>query len=677
MSRFLEWLQGLAQGTRASIMYKALIGPLVMLLFMIGIGVFTITQLSGVEGRMRYVADDLTPATAAATDLMRAMYQERVTTQAFVADSTEDNRVAWERSHEATLRIVERAQADFAGTAHEAEFVEAVEVHGRYAETFRDEVAPTLLAVAERRDTVLEPTSDAVRDRVVIVMEGAYGVNATNIGETAASLVHAIMAVQVALDYYLRTGNGERELRDAVDHVTDRLQVLDSSIGPMDHDFLLQHFAQRVAGEVEEAIDGWVDYTVALDVVIAQHRRAMDAIHNRLNILGPVMTDEAQDLQSAIFAELDELSAETSRETARALVLVGASIIVGGLIALLVSVAVTRGVIRPLIVTNRNIDEMLNEIEAGQGDLTRRLPVSSRDEVGQLATNFNRFVETLQNVVRNITDETNQVATAAEELSAVTSQTSAGVQRQNLETDQVATAMNEMTATVQEIARNAAEASHAAADADQSAGEGRRVVEATVASIERLVELMETGGQSVDRLNADVDSITTIIDVIHEVAEQTNLLALNAAIEAARAGDQGRGFAVVADEVRNLAQKTQESTHRIQELIETLQTGAKSAVSVIGQGREQGRSTVEYAGEAGEALARIDTKVQAIRDMNAQIASAAEEQTAVSNDISESIERIRDVAMETAGGAEQTASSSEELARLGERVKQLVGQFRV
>ncbi|MCH8506956.1 MAG: methyl-accepting chemotaxis protein, partial [Ectothiorhodospiraceae bacterium] len=192
-----------------------------------------------------------------------------------------------------------------------------------------------------------------------------------------------------------------------------------------------------------------------------------------------------------------------------------------------------------------------------------------------------------------------------------------------------------------------------------------------------LVEAVQDGQKTVNQLDKDSDAITEVIDVITGIAEQTNLLALNAAIEAARAGQEGRGFAVVASEVRELAAKTQESTGKIRALIENLQKGSRSAVSVMGQSAERGNQTVTSAAEAGAALERIEEQVRVINDMNAQIASAAEEQTAVSNDISQSVERIRGVSDESAQGADQTARASEDLARLSERLNKLVNQFRI
>ncbi len=230
---------------------------------------------------------------------------------------------------------------------------------------------------------------------------------------------------------------------------------------------------------------------------------------------------------------------------------------------------------------------------------------------------------------------------------------------------------------MQEVARNASSASQAAQEADGEAGNGKQVVSASIDAINALAGEVEKAAEVIDKLETDSENISKVLDVIKGIAEQTNLLALNAAIEAARAGEQGRGFAVVADEVRTLASRTQQSTEEIHEIIERLQADAESAVQVMNTGRGQAQSSVEQAAHAGESLERIAKAVTTISDMNAQIASAAEEQTAVAEEINRNIVGITQAGQESAQGAQQTATSSEELAKLAARLQGLVSQFRV
>ncbi|VAW74300.1 Methyl-accepting chemotaxis sensor/transducer protein [hydrothermal vent metagenome] len=353
---------------------------------------------------------------------------------------------------------------------------------------------------------------------------------------------------------------------------------------------------------------------------------------------------------------------------------------VGLLISILVItvVALTGFAISGMVSKNiLGVVSSLEDMAQGDGDLTQRLPAHGNDEIGQLVNSFNSFVGKLQGLIGGIAGSIAQLSSAAEEMSAVSAESNSSVSKQQSETEQVATAMNEMTATVQEVARNATQASESAHNASSEADDGRRVVDETIASINALADEVETAAVTIQKLENDSETIGSVLDVIRGISEQTNLLALNAAIEAARAGEQGRGFAVVADEVRTLASRTQESTLEIQSMIESLQTGAAQAVSVMEQGRNQARVSVDNAARAGESLRAITGSVTTISDMNTQIASAAEEQSAVAEEIDRNITNIRQLGDQTASGATQTASSSQEMAQLAVQLQTLVGQFKV
>ncbi|WP_371924702.1 methyl-accepting chemotaxis protein [Pseudomonas sp. R5(2019)] len=237
--------------------------------------------------------------------------------------------------------------------------------------------------------------------------------------------------------------------------------------------------------------------------------------------------------------------------------------------------------------------------------------------------------------------------------------------------------MNEMTATVQEVARNAEEASEAAVAADQQAREGDKVVSEAIRQIERLAAEVGHSTDAMNQLKQESGKIGSVLDVIKSVAEQTNLLALNAAIEAARAGEAGRGFAVVADEVRSLAQRTQKSTEEIEELIAGLQHGTQQVASAMDSSRELTDSSVDLTRRAGTALETITQTVSAIQAMNQQIAAAAEQQSSVAEEVNRSVMNVRDISDQTAAASEETAASSVELARLGTHLQGLVGRFRI
>ncbi|GLH36969.1 methyl-accepting chemotaxis protein [Pseudomonas moraviensis] len=338
---------------------------------------------------------------------------------------------------------------------------------------------------------------------------------------------------------------------------------------------------------------------------------------------------------------------------------------------LLAAWIITRQIIIPLTQTLKVAERV------AAGDLTHNLVSLRRDELGQLQRSMQSMTQGLRELIGGISDGVTQIASAAEELSAVTEQTSAGVNNQKVETDQVATAMNEMAATVQEVARNAEEASEAAVAADQQAREGDKVVGEAIAQIERLAIEVGHSTEAMGELKRESDKIGSVLDVIKSVAQQTNLLALNAAIEAARAGEAGRGFAVVADEVRSLAQRTQKSTEEIEELIVGLQNGTQQVATIMDNSRSLTDSSVELTRRAGGSLESITRTVSAIQAMNQQIAAAAEQQSAVAEEINRSVLNVRDVSDQTSAASEETAASSVELARLGTHLQMLVGRFKV
>ncbi|MDZ5604155.1 methyl-accepting chemotaxis protein [Pseudomonas sp. RP23018S] len=351
------------------------------------------------------------------------------------------------------------------------------------------------------------------------------------------------------------------------------------------------------------------------------------------------------------------------------------------LLAISTAVAILLGILAAWVITRQITVPLQQTLSAAErvaaGDLSQQLQVDRRDELGQLQASMQHMTQGLRQLIGGIGDGVTQIASAAEELSAVTGQTSAGVNSQKVETDQVATAMNEMAATVQEVARNAEQASEAAVMADQQAREGDHVVAEAIAQIERLASEVNNSSDAMSELKQDSDKIGTVLDVIKSVAQQTNLLALNAAIEAARAGEAGRGFAVVADEVRSLAQRTQQSTEEIEELIANLQLGTQRVAGVMDASRGLTDSSVELTRRAGGSLSTITRTVSSIQAMNQQIATAAEQQSAVAEEINRSVMNVRDISDQTAAASEQTASSSVELARLGSHLQGLVARFRL
>ncbi|KAB0567141.1 methyl-accepting chemotaxis protein [Pseudomonas palleroniana] len=414
---------------------------------------------------------------------------------------------------------------------------------------------------------------------------------------------------------------------------------------------------------------------------VGEVRYDIDKEHGHIELLLPFnigQTDARWTLMlqlplSAVMADSNALQSDLQAQRKAdifGMAMVG--LVIAGL-GLLVIWLVGHGIARPL----KQMVAMLNDIAQGEGDLTRRLSSDRADELGAIASGFNTFLIKLQGMITQVVSSVQKVSDSSEHTADIAIRTNQGVHKQMVEIDQVATAVHEMTATAQDVARNATQAAQAASHADQAASQGMRIVRDTSSSIGALAEEIGKAVGVVQTLAKDSENINAILTAIRGIAEQTNLLALNAAIEAARAGEQGRGFAVVADEVRNLAQKTQKATEEIQAMIQQLQQGTRDVVRVMEDSQNRTDESVQHAAKAAEALETITQAVSVINDMNTQIASAAEEQSAVAEDINRNVINIGQVANEVAGGADESSTASADLTKLAEQQRRLINQFKV
>lgn len=398
---------------------------------------------------------------------------------------------------------------------------------------------------------------------------------------------------------------------------------------------------------------------------VAEQEHRLEVIQQQANtLISQIKADAVQEMLGARDA------GRSSGESALVwlITIAIAANVIGVLLGTLVSESIT--------VPIRRLITMLKDIAEGEGDLTRRLDDTRRDELGEVGHWFNQFIGKVSDIVQQVNQATVQVATQAEQLSAITGQTSKGMDRQHSQTDQLSAAMAEMAATIQEIAHHAEQAASASSSADENASQGNQNVQHAVQSVNQLAtQISDTSGQ-LQQLDRHTQEIGNILNVIKDIADQTNLLALNAAIEAARAGESGRGFAVVADEVRVLAKRTDDSTAEIHTQIERLQLVAHDAVVSMEEGLRRAGASADLATQAGDELNGVIREFDEINSMNMQIATASEQQISVSEEINHNLHTINDITAQTTASASETADSSAELSRLAVTLKDLVGRFR-
>lgn len=396
---------------------------------------------------------------------------------------------------------------------------------------------------------------------------------------------------------------------------------------------------------------------------------AMEILNGEINKHSEELMAGLNDLIKVNRDGASAAAAESASVYESSIILTSVAIGIAMLITMVLAILFTRSITVPL-------DQAVQAAEAvAHGDLTKDINILGNDEPARLLRALKNMQGKLRETILSISQSSSQLASAAEELNAVTEDSTRGLHQQNSEIEQAATAVNEMTAAVDEVARNAVATSEASRDSERTAKRGREQVINTVSAIDSLAADVTGTAVQVEELASKVNEIGRVLDVIRAIADQTNLLALNAAIEAARAGEAGRGFAVVADEVRALAHRTQQSTQEIEQMISGVQQGAGRAVSAMQSSNERARSTLDVAKAAGEALDEISEAISLISERNLVIASASEEQAQVSREVDRNLVNIRDLSVQTSAGANQTSAASRELSSLAVDLNALVTRF--
>jgi len=495
---------------------------------------------------------------------------------------------------------------------------------------------------------------------------------AVSLGERIETLLNAM--VSSAFEYRdiedpQATSIVESEINNAFKEIESSIQDIKSE--------LVNNKASDIAEDLTSAFDEVTNLISSNDSIFDNKQTQLDALaqatiklaaaDNDINLAHEILAKQVDLADETTVSAGNLVQEKVSTGTTQTIIIMLFSIVSAIGIAWFTLISITRPLAR--------VNEMLNIVASG--DLSHKLDESGNDEFAQLSRNCNLLIDSLRNLIQGIVSRSTQLATAAEQTSAVTAQGTSAIEEQRAQVEQAASATTEMSSTSQTVLSSANDALSEIKQADDEAERVKGISARNRQTIELLANEVEDASQVINQLQQDSASIGGILDVIRGIADQTNLLALNAAIEAARAGEQGRGFAVVADEVRTLASRTQESTQEIQTMIVALQSGAEKAVSVMDTGKKQAANCVEQSGEADKALETITHAVHEAYDRSTQIATAAGEQSAVAHEISTNLESIVAIAEQTTSGSQQTAASSNEVAKLAEELQQSVQEFKL
>ena len=435
------------------------------------------------------------------------------------------------------------------------------------------------------------------------------------------------------------------EVGDEVGDISERLKR-EALINIIDSSIRMEAFSQNISDEAVKVTN--LDEFIKEQVQISQFT-----------------SDKSTEIKTQAEQALGEINLQKS--------IIVSALIGLAVLSILSVVVIVRAAILPI---NKTV-LLIQDIADGEGDLTQRLKVEGKDEMALIAGAFNRFVEKMQLLVVGVTESTRELSDAAEHTYQAMTEGSSAIQRQQLEIEQIATAINEMNATSQDVARNAVAAATTTTDVNEHANLGKTVVNNARNSVSTLAADIEGAVGVINSLSEKSVNINSVVTVIRSISEQTNLLALNAAIEAARAGEQGRGFAVVADEVRALAAKAGSSTSDIQAMTEEIQALTSRAVAVMQTSQTSSSNTMADADAASESLNAITESILTIADMNTQIASAAEEQTEVTDEINQRIIQVNELSQQTSSGVSNTVLTCEELNKISDRLSQQLAQFKV
>jgi len=653
---------------RLGVSGKLLIAPVFILLLFALVTFYSIREFQSLDARMDTVARDLAPETAVATGVLINLYTMRLRVFDYYATGNEDILARFEQLETDFFRELSAAQQTIKSAARVQLVAEIEEATLQYANVFKSELVPAKQQVkniiADELDQYGPTASEALRRAIDGVTNREPD---SRLRVVLEQLIHDTLMMRMASQRFFADGDesSETALGYAMEDISDALEFLDMDSVP---DYVRQYF--------DTAIAALEKYQASVNELLVQQKAMIRTKEDRLDVLGPQITDMARNLEKEVFASLETVADEAEAETETALNLTLAAFVASVVLGLVVALLMSRMMGNSVKRARSEILGYLENIGNNEGDVSTRLTKGRPDEIGDFISAVNAFLETLEDIISRIVASSRRLSTESESLSGITNSTTANAEQQRDQVTQVSAAMQEMVSTSDEIASNTSDTDESARQAAELAGTGQETVSTAVKSVSRLAEQVEAGSKRIQRLEQESGEIGNVLDVIQAIAEQTNLLALNAAIEAARAGDAGRGFSVVADEVRGLAKRVQDSTVDIERIVSNLQSGAAGAVVDMSKAKQMASEASEEAGKSGAALSEIMAAVNRIVDMTTQVASATEQQRATAAEMTQNVEASSSAIDKLTDDIAHVNQSSNSLAEMAEDLNGLVRRFK-
>jgi methyl-accepting chemotaxis protein len=644
------------------IAYKIAIVPVVLCTLLIVLGVVSSLSLVSIASRVKVVTQNLGPSmeqVAQVTDGMARLqlavqqYARSADTGAEQQFSAQDQRLKT-ALEQASTRLQDPERQRLLGTIQH--------LQAQYSQLFREKLVPLSQQRQQLVSKELSLYGPAIEKSLSSVLENAQqDFNLDAVFYSSAGMRQLLLGSQY-LYQFLQENQAEqaKSFRRELDNAQSTISVLrdrTSSAGTLE--------------QLNTALENLAKYQAAGDQVV-QLVAARNAALQEMDRIDPQIADLASQLQQSLMLAMQEAASAADATVAQVNQLLWAVVLAALLFGGLLAYGVGAALVRALTQINR----MLQDMAEGEGDLTKRLPVSGRDDLGQLARNFNTFVEKIRGTVTEVSSASRTLEQAAGTLQGSVESAHCDVVQQRDENNQIASAMTEMAASAQEVARSAEYGEQLSREARQAANSGLARVQSNREAILSLAEKIDKLAAVIDLLRNNSGHIGSVLEVIRSIAEQTNLLALNAAIEAARAGEQGRGFAVVADEVRSLAQRTQQSTAEIQEIVQTLQGCSESSINMMADSQQAMSHARDSAEQTSQSLQGITSAVDAIEQNIQQIACAASEQATVADQVAIGVIRANGISAHTFATVEQTRAAASSIRLLEGQLNGLIEQFK-